>query len=163
MKTIGYAIFATILLFILGNIYISQKNINSLSKANKLIANEVKITFTPAPMPFVDQIILFDLVQTYRTSHGLSAYIKSEFLCDIARTRLPEVKTNWSHEGFTAARFCNDSCWMGENLAKYEGNAQNTLNAWLNSPGHKEALDHNYTHSCLISDGIYTVEEFGYY
>jgi cysteine-rich secretory family protein len=137
------------------------QNIN-LRQANL----SVNIKPTPVaiiPTPFVDPINLFSLVQKYREDHGLTAYTKSDFLCQVASTRLPEIKTNWSHEGFSSKRFCSGNCYLGENLARQEGSDSATLNAWLQSPEHKENLDAPYTHSCLVSDGMYTVQEFGYY
>ena len=48
----------------------------------------------------LDSEKLFSLVNSWRVSESLAPYIKDERLCDLARIRLPEIKTKFSHDMF---------------------------------------------------------------
>ena len=43
---------------------------------------------------------LFQYVNDWRIEEGYQPYIKSEFACNIADIRLPQVKVDWSHDKF---------------------------------------------------------------
>ena len=108
---------------------------------------------------------LFELIQQYRLDNHLKQFKTSNFICDIARIRLEEIKKSFSHEGFSTERFCYSQCSLGENLAqKYQINQEEKLlNDWLNSQNHAAEIKSSYTHSCLKTDGNYVVQIFGYY
>lgn len=130
-------------------------------------------TSTPIPAPTVavdassyeDRI--WDVVQNWRTSQGLSAHAKDSRMCRLAELRLPEIKVNWSHDQFMNnahyAEICpGNNCFsaMSENLSNGYYSEQENLNGWLNSPLHKEALQKNYTYSCIKCSDGYCVQEF---
>lgn len=104
---------------------------------------------TPTPIPIVNGDKLFDLINDWRTNRGFSIYEKSELTCRIASQRLDEVKANFSHEGFSSERLCNDECSLAENLIKDRYSEQDSLYGWTYSPLHLENLEKNYTHSCV--------------
>lgn len=108
---------------------------------------------------------LFKLIQQYRFDNHLRKFKTSNFLCDIARIRLEEVRKSFSHEGFLVERFCHSNCTIGENLAqKYQKNQeQKLLSDWVDSASHSSILNSNYTHSCLKTDGNIVVQIFGNY
>lgn len=112
--------------------------------------------------PMVAEDTLFDLVQKFRLENNLSPYIKSDFLCSIAQTRLQEIQQEFSHKQFIAARFCQN-CTLSENLSRGYNSDQLVLDQWLASPSHSEILHRNYTHSCIKIDNIHVVQIFGYY
>jgi uncharacterized protein YkwD len=126
---------------------------------------------TPTPKQFINQQKLFDLIQRFRFENDLSPYKKSKFLCEIADVRSKEVPQNFSHQGFSAKRFCTNECKLGENLIGLvmSENENDALNRWLKSPGHAANLKASYTHSCLKCEydeyiGMdYCVHIFGYY
>jgi len=103
------------------------------------------------------------LVNKWRISQGLQSFIHSEDMCRIAEIRLVDIKTDWSHNGFSADRFCTQLCTIGENLARGFSTEQDTLNGWLASPDHLAELKTPYTHTCIKTDQIRTVEIFGYF
>lgn len=121
--------------------------------------------YEPIPTPSsLSSEKLMALVNDWRISQGFQPYSDSEFLCSVAKTRMLEVQINWSHEGFAdrTNRFCVD-CYLAENLARYYYSEKETLTGWLKSLSHKENLDNNYTHSCIVTDSNYVVHIFGYY
>lgn len=101
---------------------------------------------------------LFQLVNEWRVQNGYKAYIYSEFAESVAITRLAEVKKNWSHKGMDIDRFCQKHCYLGENLSKDFLTESETLDAWLNSPGHRENLELPFSHSAIVCDE--TVENY---
>lgn len=110
---------------------------------------------------------LWDVVQNWRISQGLAAHAKDSRMCRLAELRLPEIKVNWSHDGFVNnshySAICPDSnCFasMSENLSNGYYSEQENLNGWLNSPAHREALQKNYTYSCIKCQDGYCVQEF---
>lgn len=115
------------------------------------------------PIPFsADR--LFQLVNDWRVKEGYQPYIESEFACNVASKRLPEVEVNWSHEGFYYGRFCKD-CWLAENLAdsiQYYSE-EHTLSSWLKSASHAANLKTPYTHSCIECSSGYCVHIFSYF
>lgn len=105
---------------------------------------------------------LFDLVQRWRYENNLQPYTNSNEVCEIAKLRLQETSTNWSHEGFEGKRFCTfDNCEFGENLARGYNNEEQLLTDWLNSASHSANLKADYQYSCIESDGDNVVQIFG--
>lgn len=107
---------------------------------------------------------LFAWVNSWRKTNGYNEYKKSEFACSIAEKRLPEIKVNWSHEGFYYGKYCTD-CYLSENLSKnffYEPDAPLILDAWVNSASHLENLKKDYTHSCIKCESGFCVHIFSY-
>jgi uncharacterized protein YkwD len=105
---------------------------------------------------------LFTKLNKWRTNHGLGVLEESLFLCGVAETRLPEVKRDWSHDGFTGREFC-DNCILGENLAKDMWSEEDVIEAWEKSTTHLEQLSTNYTHGCVETDGNIVVLNLGYW
>lgn len=118
-------------------------------------------TIKPSPTPRVlDKKKLWDLVQKFRTGAGYKAYTEDLRLCTIARKRLPEVVTDWSHDGFY--KYTDDFAHngMGENLGRLYETEYMLVVSWINSPTHKENLDKPYKYSCIETDGLYAVQIF---
>lgn len=116
---------------------------------------------TPTPV-YLNAETISLLVNKWRQSEGLKPFTKSDFLCNIAQSRIAKVKNNWSHEGFEGSRFCTTACNLGENLAKEYISEEETLDAWLHSSSHAANLRATYTKSCIVTDGSYAVQIFGY-
>ena len=112
----------------------------------------------------LDSDKLWMIVNDWRISEGLAEYQKSELLCDIARSRIYQVKSDWSHNGFvpTLNRIVGNQYHdIGENLAKDHISEEQTLSNWLLSPSHRQNLDANYRYSCVVTDEQYAVQIFG--
>lgn len=152
------------------------------NKPNNFVSsflNSTTPTSTPTPAGFfqikepVKTIIsankLFQLVNEWRVQNGYQPYIKSDFAENIAKTRLSEVKVEWSHDKFLKHHNDGDycqKCWLGENLVKGYPTEQESLDNWLNSPSHRANLERNYTHSAIVCDNTvenYCVHIFSYY
>ena len=138
-------------------------------KATKPTIERVEVV---KPIPF-DQAILWSLIQSYRIDNNLTPFIKDQNLCAYASERLPEVATNYSHEGFQETAYSKLASLgagkLGENLVGIQPPIDDiseveTLDAWLNSPPHRGAIDDpTNTHSCLRCDTINCVQLFGAY
>jgi uncharacterized protein YkwD len=97
-------------------------------------------------------------VNNFREQNGLSPLLETPTLCSVAKARLSETRMNFSHDGFTASRFCAVNCTMGENLARNYKSEQEIVDAWAGSPSHKTImLMPNVKYGCVASDGQYTV------
>jgi uncharacterized protein YkwD len=103
---------------------------------------------------------VFNAVNEWRINHGLKPIINNEFMCEIAKTRLSEVREDWSHSGFNAGRWCVD-CVLGENLAAGFIYYSEVINAWERSPTHKAELERDYQYGCVETDGEYLVLNLG--
>jgi hypothetical protein len=103
------------------------------------------------------------LLQKRQISLKKPLYIESQFLCDMASIRLEEIQINWSHEGFSAKRFCPKDCIIGENLARGYLTESMIIVAWENSPSHLYELNYPYKYFCVKSQNNYTVLTLGNY
>lgn len=92
---------------------------------------------------------VFALVNEQRAANGLPPFQKNEEVCQIAKSRGPElnneVATGTLHSGLYNR---NLPYWVTENM-KYGGNEQEAVNWWLNSPVHRQALLGGATYSCV--------------
>jgi uncharacterized protein YkwD len=103
------------------------------------------------------------LLQKRQLSLKNPLYIESQFLCDVASIRLEEVQKNWSHDGFSANRFCPKDCTIGENLAHGYSTESLVIKAWENSPSHLYQLNYPYKYFCVKAKNNYTVLTLGNY
>ena len=116
------------------------------------------------------EIELLDLINQYRSSEGLSELGVNELVNELAREHSEDMasgKLGLGHEGFeerlekieTEVRYV----LAGENVA-FSGTpsnpAQSALDAWLDSPPHKENIEGDYD---LTGIGIARSEEGFYY
>lgn len=115
----------------------------------------------------LDSEKLWSLVQDWRLSQNLAPFTKRQDLCDTAKKRLPEIKDDFSHDGFYKHNWFlmknhgGVYTWTGENLAKGYSSEELALKAWLNSPTHLENLVSPYKYSCIETDGWSAVQLFG--
>lgn len=121
---------------------------------------ESKVVFVTAKT--LDQDKLWEAVQDWRVKNNLKPYIKDEYLCILARMRLPEIEKDWSHNG-AFKRTPSNYKVLGENLARGFFDEKETLNAWLASASHAANLRFNFTHSCIQTDKTYAVQMFASY
>lgn len=92
------------------------------------------------------------LINEYRISVGLNALEKINYISSESEGHNTYMITNnvVNHDGFVN-RSDNiiknlGAKTVGENIAFNYSSPQGALNAWLNSPGHKENIVGNYTH-----------------
>lgn len=126
------------------------------------------VSLTPTRIPYrsptpinIDPDKLLSLVNEWRKENNLAPFTKSERLCKIAQIRLPEIKNNWSHSGFSLERFCDNKCYLAENLAKDYWNESEILEAWKHSASHSANLKIRLPYSCIVTDNQHIVEIFG--
>lgn len=116
---------------------------------------------TPVIKREISKEKLWNEVNTWRREQGLSEYVENESLCNIASRRLEDIKKDWSHNDFVPRVHENGIYGeYGENLANDFDTESKMLEAWLNSPSHRENLKKNYIYSCIATDGHYVVHLF---
>jgi uncharacterized protein YkwD len=124
---------------------------------------------TPTPAPHLNPDKLFTRINEYRANHGLNKLAWDTSLCSFAGTRLMQIHSDFSHNGFyPIAKSQYSSIWTGENLSKGYPNDDMTYNGWIHSPEHLENIVNPvFKRTCLTTDSIgfdtYAVQEFASY
>ncbi len=103
---------------------------------------------------YADEVVA--LTNEERVRQGLAPLVKSECLAQKASERAREVLASGSLEHPPLVASCGEHDWAGENLSHATREPAQTLEAWLESPGHaRNILDPDFTVtavSCVISD-----------
>lgn len=115
------------------------------------------------------EIEVFYLVNKLRASSGLNELIWDDNLYYYSSIRSEEASRKWSHirpDG-TSWKEMNPDVLQGENLAKGYYNADEVVNAWMASQGHKEnILRANFTRTAVsfyeAENGWFWCQVFGY-
>lgn len=110
---------------------------------------------TPTIPPSKDEI--FQLVNDYRVSHNLKPLVKSESLCTLAKIRVIDLRTDYSHDLFKQRVKESDLSQyetVGENLdwSPSSDSSKKILSDWDKSPKHKELLLGDYEEACVEVD-----------
>ena len=114
------------------------------------LGNE-KITVDPVKM----EEDLLNLVNLHRESIGLAILSKSDPAYKYAEEHNDYMisKNTLSHDNFQsrAEKIAEETnaISVSENVARYYVSAEKTLEGWLNSSSHKEALEGNFSHTTL--------------
>lgn len=92
----------------------------------------------------------FNQVNTYRAENDLDPMKFDVYSCLIAKERLPEIFTDWSHNGFkNGIKKYPSRIRAGENLAKaFSEDA--VVEAWKASPKHNEVLLGDTNGFCIM-------------
>ena len=112
-------------------------------------------------------------INNFRIENGMWELVRYEPLCELARIRVSEIKTDWSHNGFENrneeiyTRFCNKDpivcTGAGENLAKGDfTDEKDLIKGWIESPEHKDNILGNYNAQCVAVSETYYVSLFAY-
>ena len=110
----------------------------------------------------------FDIVNQIRADNGLGTLTWDSGLVEPAKIRAAEASITWSHtrpDG--SAWYTVSGNIQGENLAKGYDSAQDAVNAWMASQGHKEnILRGSFTRSAIAffntDNGWFWCQAFGY-
>ncbi len=113
---------------------------------------------------------VFELVNEHRTGEGLATLGWSELIaeqCRIHSQDMAEGTVDFGHDGFSE-RIDNirqeiDVVSAGENVAYnmgYSDPAQQAVDAWLSSSGHRQNIEGDYT---LTGVGVAKSEGYAYY
>ena len=109
---------------------------------------------------FPDQDQLWDLVNNWRKDNSLPKYTRHEGLCVIAEKRATEISTDFNHRKLTSDEYYPlQPMIVSENISKSDS-ATSALSGWLGSRPHAQALNDNFTHSCIKCDNNYCVQLF---
>lgn len=94
---------------------------------------------------YYDEDVVYQVlskVNEIRAEYGLSSLSWDNTLEDVAKVRAKEASVCWSHyrpDGTKYTTVCPTRV-EGENLAKYYFDVDDVINAWMNSPTHKENI-----------------------
>lgn len=111
----------------------------------------------------------YNLVNQYRQENGLDILTWDDTLYEYAKIRAAEASVKWSHtrpDG-TSWKEMDPGTFQGENLAKGYDTAQDAVNAWIASQGHREnILRKNFTRTAIAfynaENGWFWCQTFGY-
>lgn len=115
-----------------------------------LLGNE-KVTVDPVSM----EQNLLDLVNDHRASIGENVLQNSPSSYKYAEEHNQYMisKNKLSHDNFndraTKIAAETNAISVSENVARYYTSAEKTLEGWLNSSSHKEAMEGDFTHTSL--------------
>ena len=145
-KGLLYIAISHIIIF---TIAISSCSNSKAASTKKATTPTTRITAKIAP-GIEDQIL--DLVNKYRKTKGLPALQYNFVIASIAREHTMNMATGkvaFGHAGFSA-RFkyitshVNGTAAVAENVAFGSQTAEEVVNGWLNSPGHRKNIEGNY-------------------
>ncbi len=152
--------------------FVAQTDTRGLAEPTPTATPKPTVTPTPARAPHVASVtsvapagslnadLLFDMSNAHRAGLGLPAFIKDERLCELARSRAPEIHAEvyggYMHQGLTDR---NISFWITENIVTMATEAQ-AFDWWSHHGIHKAALESGNTHSCVACHGIACAQEF---
>jgi len=117
--------------------------------------NQLLNVVFPADASVADQILI--LVNQHRQSIGLSTLIANDTAAELAAEHnIYMIQQNAiSHDNFkTRSSALQDQLnarRVGENVARFQRSAQDVVTAWLNSPGHRENIEGNYSKSGIAA------------
>ena len=110
----------------------------------------------------------YNLINNYRQENGLDILTWDDTLYEYAKIRAREASQCWSHtrpDG-TSWKEMDPVIFQGENLAKGYDTAQDAVNAWIASQGHKENILRNFTRTAVCfyeaENGWFWCQTFGY-
>ncbi len=100
---------------------------------------------------------ILTLVNQHRQNMGLSVLTKNEtaeqLSIDHTRYMITIEKINHDDFDMRADELKNkeSATGMAENVAKFQPDAQSVVDGWLNSPGHRENIEGNYSHTGIAA------------
>ena len=115
---------------------------------------------------------VLNLINAHRASIGLDAIalgtqFSSAYAVDHTNYMIEMSQINHDNFGVrTAALESTGAQMVGENVAYGYNTAESVVNAWLNSPSHRDNIEGNYTHSgfgikeCTASNTFYFTQLF---
>lgn len=116
-----------------------------------------------------EALIAFNIVNDYRVLNGLKPLAWNGNLENVASVRANEISQYFSHTRPNGKPWytVNSKIQGGENLAYGFNNATDVVNAWMDSPSHKDNILYSDFKTIAISiyecnDIYYWSQEFGY-
>lgn len=147
------------------------KNPNYLTIAQKLTVSQNKQNTTTTQATSTQQEVV-NLVNKERAKVGLAALTMDSALTKVAQAKSQDMKDN-SYFSHTSPTYGSPFDMMkqfgisyksaGENIAKGQTSAQQVVEAWMNSEGHRaNILDKKFTHIGVgyVSSGHYWTQMF---
>lgn len=148
-------------LILIANIAVYKYRTSDSNNSYKPISPTITPTDFPTPTPHIfSERKLWQLINEWQTSQGFKPYIEDSRLCTLAKTRIAEIKTNWSHDGFWQHKNDFTHNGLAENLSKDWFTEEDAFQAWLDSPPHRKNLNDYYAYSCLRCEDNICVQEF---
>ncbi|WP_164914204.1 CAP domain-containing protein [Aquimarina sediminis] len=118
-------------------------------------SEETPVEETPSEVSITDEIL--KLVNEYRSVKGLTALIKNETAEQLAidHTRYMISKKNINHDNFDTRGDTlhekENAIASAENVASFYPDAQSVVAGWIESDGHRENIEGNFTHTGIAA------------
>lgn len=126
-------------------------------------ANPAPVTPTTVENTTLDSDKIFNMINQYRATLGLTPFEKDDNVCSLAQARTGEIQAEIPvgtlHSGLYNRPL---PYWIFEN-AKYGSNEEGTVAWWLASPLHHQSIVGDYKFSCVKCAGSYCSEVFTSY
>lgn len=102
-------------------------------------------------------------INNFRRSKGLASVSTDPYTCNFAGIRVKEISASFNHDGFTSRLNSHTLPYSSyrlvvENIAK-NGNFQDVVKMWINSPGHAKNLLADVSLGCIENSSNYFVYE----
>lgn len=150
--------------------YVNWNQYNASVEVSEYPANQPQIPSTDEITAIEQEVVR--LVNIERTKQGLTALKSNDELSAVARLKSQDMRTNnyFSHTSPAYGspfemmkQFGISYSYAGENIARGQTSAQDVVNAWMNSTGHRQnILNSNYTEIGvgLDKNGYYWTQMF---
>lgn len=113
--------------------------------------------------PNLNSELIFNLINSHRSSIGKAPFQKDDALCSLAQIRSTELSAEFANGSLHSGLYNrNLPYWITEN-AKWGSNEAGTVQWWLNSGVHRRAIEGDYTYSCGACVGNSCVQLFTSY
>lgn len=110
--------------------------------------------------PSLDSDGIFDLVNQYRTSKGLTPFERENSVCELAQIRSTELAGELANGTIHSGLYNrNLPYWIWEN-AKVGSNEEEIVIWWLSSPLHHQSIVGDYKYSCVKCQGTNCTQLF---
>lgn len=145
---------------------------NEIANDKTICLDEEAIALSGSPPSTELRSIAFsayEQINTIRTQNGLNELKWDNNLESVASVRAKEITENFSHTRPNGSQWytVNSKIQGGENLAYGFSTATDVVDAWMNSPTHKDNILYGDFKTMAISiyvidDTFYWSQEFGY-
>lgn len=101
----------------------------------------------------LDSDKIFDLINQYRATLGLTPFERENSICELAQVRSIELASELANGSIHSGLYNrNLPYWIWEN-AKVGSSEEETVSWWIGSPIHRESILGDYKFSCIKCTG----------
>lgn len=123
------------------------------------VAVQAAIAYNTAPTlaentsEALDADLIFTMINQIRSQNGLAPFEKSDFTCQLANERAPEVYGEIMSGTMHAGMRRRNLDWHTNENIIFQNTESGAVNWWMNSPVHRSALLGAAKHACVKCSG----------